>query len=150
MAVKFKEKVKPVAKAAAVSTLTVEESEAVDRLLIVDKLLDVARPLIKEEGDLRKYLAAVASDTSRFPKAEVAKLESESGVVEFSPQGESREIVDIEGLLKVLRKKLGAEGALALIKINLSDVDKYLSTEESAPFLGKKPGSRKFLSVHSK
>lgn len=133
------------------SVLTEQEREAVDRLLVIDKALAPLRAAIKEEEKLRKYLSEVASDAARFTLKEAAILKGAVAEVEYSPAGDAREISDKDGVIQALKEKMGGyENLIKVIKINLGDVDKYLSEPERAPYIKTVTGSRRFVKVQAK
>lgn len=128
--------------------LTQAEKEAVDELLKVTQELAAVQPKIKKQGDLKKFLLSVAMDETRFPLDTVALLKGDKGLAQFSPQSHPREIQDMNGLIAELKKKAGGyEGLLKFIKINLSDIDEYLTEAERKPFIGTKNGSRTLKTV---
>jgi hypothetical protein len=130
------------------TSLSKADKEAVDRLVTLELQLAETKPLEKERDNLKKVRSAKADEL--FEPEEQAVLKGFTGVVQYSPCNEKRCIEDMDGVLKLLREKLGYEGLISLLKISLADVDKYLSEAEAKPFLSKKPGSRSLNSVHFK
>ena len=131
--------------------LSTEEKQAVDLLLELDSKLAPFRALIKEEDKVRKYLSSIAKDSSRFNPKESAVLAGNKAVVEYDAASSVREIADMDGLIAALKTRLGGyEALLPLIKINLGDVDKYMTEAERAPYIETVDGSRKFKTVKEK
>lgn len=131
--------------------LTKEEQELVDEIAALEKKLAPMRPLLKRYEEVKKVLASAACDDKRFDLTQTAILRGASGVVEFSPISNPREISDMHGLIGALKAKMGGyEKMLPIIKINLGDVDKYLTDAERAPFIGNKKGSRTLDAVRVK
>jgi NADH dehydrogenase/NADH:ubiquinone oxidoreductase subunit G len=159
MAVKMVQKQQPKVKGKAkkadvlqaTATLTAEERAKAEAFAEAVGKLEPFRDTIKEADALKKFLASVASDLTRFTAKEPAKLEGDTVVVEFSPCGNSREIIDMHGLLTALKAKAGGyEGLLSILSVTLKDVDRYLSAAEQAPYVKEVPGSRRFVAVHAK
>lgn len=106
--------------------------------------VQAAKNASKKMDELRKDLLKLTTDQ---PSAEEIVFEGQSHVVVFSSCSDTRTITDVNGLIGVLKEKLGYEGLLALLKISLSDVDTYLSAAESAPFISHVTGGRTMKKV---
>lgn len=137
-------------KETAKSVLTTSEKEAVDELVTITAELQKFSAKIKRAEELKKLLASVAA-SDRFDKEQAAVLRGDLGVVEFSAPGNSREITDKNGLIGVLREKLGYEGLVKeVLKIGLGDADKYLTEVERKPFITVGKGPRSVKSIRLK
>lgn len=131
------------------SNLTKAEREAVDEIAQINAKLAPLKPLMKRFEELKEYLCSVALDRSRFDKDQNAVLTGNIGRVEFGTESTPREIKDKDGLIQVLKDKVGGyENLLPLLKINLGDIDAVLTEAEQAPYVGNKErGSRSIKSV---
>ena len=133
------------------STLSAVEREKVDAFVTMSAEVAALKPLLDKFEKAKKELASIANDDDRFPDKETAVvLSGNSGEIEFSPASNSREISDKNGLIGALKAKLGYDGLIALIKVTLGDMDKYLSEAESAAFIKSVFGSRSLKSAHTK
>ena len=159
MTVKVVQKQKPVAKGKAKkqdvlqasAKLTPEEVSKLEDFAHAARVLSDYREYIKVETENKKFLSSVASDFTRFPSKEPAKLVGDTVVVEFSECGDKREIIDMHGLLTALKEKAGGyEALLSILSVTLKDVDRYLSKAEQEPFIKKVTGSRSFVAIHTK
>lgn len=112
----------------------------VDEFVKLKLKLDEVNPEAKAAAKLQKELQLIAMEGDPAVRVE---MDGQECHMAFTAQESSREIVDMQGLIGALKAKIGYPALIGLIKINLGDVDKYLSEVESAPFIGTKPGSRK-------
>lgn len=122
--------------------LTPEQRQKVDRLAELKAELTKVEPLTKEADAIRKELVGVAD--LHFADSEQAVLKGDHHSVLFSPKTELRKIEDLNGLIGKLKDKVGYEVLISMLKLTLADVDKYLTPEESAQYLGKMKGTRTF------
>lgn len=133
--------------------LAIEEVAAVDRMVELHETLSPHFAAFKEYEEKKKFLAQVALDRKRFEPEKEVVLEGTSGYVEYKPESNPpREIKDMHGLIAELKKKLGGyENLLGILKINLGDVDNYLTEPERQPFIGQgEKGNRSLKGVRSK
>lgn len=113
----------------------------VDELARLMEEMEEHKPKLKKIDELKKKLQSIAAEQD--PKEEVVMVGVER-VVTFTAAGESRVITKKSDLIGNLKAKIGYPALLELLKINLTDVDKYLSPDEQKAFIGKEEGSRKF------
>lgn len=127
--------------------LSVTPSEKADRLWSLEQEIAPIRPLLKEYDVIRKSLLGDCSGCeAKLP----VEIEGEIGRVSFSPCGETKEVADMKGLLAALKHKIGYEALLSLVKINVGDVEKYLTVSEMEKFYKSVDGSRRLLKVEAK
>lgn len=122
--------------------LTPEQMDKVDELADIKSQLAAVEPLSKKAEDLRKELLPVAD--LHFTNDQQAVLKGHSKVVIFSAKSETRAIEDLNGLIGILKDKIGYEALIAKLKLTLKDIDESLTPAESAPFLKKIVGTRTF------
>jgi hypothetical protein len=154
MTVKVTQLQKPVAKvkdSLKSAALSKDTRAAIDRLWEIEQKLAPMRALLKEEKKIREHLSEVASNTERFDPKMPAILEGDAAVLEYGAASSTREISNKDGAIQLLKEKMGGyEKLLAIIKINLGDLDQYTTEEERAPFVKSVVGSRKFTTIKGK
>lgn len=121
----------------------------VDKLVALNSQLEPLAPVQRDFDATKKLLAAHAANEAFASSEKVILAGSNGNRVEFSCCRETTVITDLNGLIGLLKGKLGYEGLLAVLKINLSDAQKYLSEAELAPYVETKPGSRTLKSITS-
>lgn len=127
---------------AVASSLSITELEMeIDELVLLTKEMEEQKPKLKRMEDLRKKLQSVADESEPTGSLPVA-LTGTVGAVVFQPKSTLRTIKDMNGMVGLLKSKLGYETLLTMLSITLGNVDKYLSASESEPFIGTKQGSR--------
>lgn len=128
MALSVKVKQKPKAKSATATM--------VDRIVELKRQMDAVAPLAKEyktlTDDLRKQ--AMEQDPSQ-----VVTFEGTDHIVVFSEASNVRKLGDMEQV----KKALGKEIFFKVAKVTLTDIDKYLTPEESAELVTVESGPRK-------
>lgn len=139
------------ASASTANPLTVAEQLLVDKFAVLSAQVATFKPVLTEFDKLKKQISSIANDEDRYPETKSpVVLAGTMAVVEYSAAADAREISDINGLIGKLKAKLGYDGLLALLKVTLGDMDKYLSENEAAPFIKWVTGSRSMKSVHKK
>jgi|OpeIllAssembly_1097287.scaffolds.fasta_scaffold121730_3 hypothetical protein len=128
MAVSLKVKTKAAPKSATAMT--------VDRIIELKKQIDALAPITKEYDKLTKGLREQAMEQD--PSQPVVFEGTDYSVV-FSEATKVRKIDNMMGL----KKALGNEVFWEVAKITLTDVDKYLTPNESAEFITIENGARK-------
>ena len=141
----LKVKAKPKAKTGDIA-LTEGQKNTVHLLAtVVQQLKELdADALLKEKEGYRKELASLCG---QLPAAIPVTLETEYATVVFSAAPETRKIKDMNGLIGVLKEKIGYDGLMALLKLSVGDVESYLVPSELEPFLETVPGSRRLQSA---
>lgn len=126
-----------------VSNVQSEESsavtEAVNTFISARAQLDPLKTLSNHAEKARKYLQSIADEDK---ESETVVFVGDLGSVEFGSSGEADRISDMHGLIGALKAKVGYEGLLQILKINLGDVKKILSPAEYAPFITSEKTSR--------
>lgn len=130
------------------SVLTQDEMKMVDELAQISAEIEAVKPKLKRYEELKQTLQSVAD--AKFDQELPAVLKGEIGVAEYSAKGNSRSIKDMNEAIGALKAKLGYDKLIELIKINLGDLDKYLTKEETAPLIQTGKGSRSLKSVRFK
>jgi len=135
----------------ALNPLSAAEQKMVDDFAAAGAELAPHKELIKRYESLKKKVGAIAGDENRYPDADApVLLRGKSGIVEYSARDEAREISDKQGVVGALKAKLGYDGLLEIVNVNLGDIDKYLSAAESSKYIDEVPGSRKLAAVNQK
>lgn len=126
--------------------LTEQQKGTVHLLATVMKQINDldASALIKEKEGYRKALVSLCD---QLPSNQPVTMVTDDATVVFSAAPDLRVIEDPNGLIGVLKAKIGYEGMMSLIKISIGDATKYLSEAELEPFLASKPGSRTLKSA---
>ena len=114
----------------------------VDQLAEIKAKLEETKPLAEEAEKLRKQLLPLTD--LHFANDEQAVLQGDLHTVIFSAKTDTRVIDDLNGLIAELKEKIGYDGLIGLLKLNLTDIDKHLTPLESAPYLKHVPGIRTF------
>jgi len=145
-----KPKVKDALKPGSTS-LSKEEREAVNRMVELEEVIGPVRAAIKEFDKLKTFLAASANDAERFEPDQPVKLVGDKGTVEFGPVSHPRVITDKNLAIVTLKEKMGGyKELLEVLKINMGDIDTYLTPAESATFTELGTGGRSIKSVRPK
>lgn len=87
--------------------------------------------------------AILALATQILPNDEQATVTCKYGTVTVTPAPDQREITEMNALLQELKAKVGYETMISLLKVTLSDMDKYLGEAVVEKFAKHKPGPRK-------
>jgi hypothetical protein len=109
---------------------------AVDRLVELRKLIDAVTPAQKEYDKISKELRAQAMEQD---PTEPVVFEGTDHNVIFSEATKVRKIDNMLGI----KKALGNEVFWDVAKVTLTDIDKYLTPNESAEFITIENGARK-------
>lgn len=135
----------------ALNPLSAAEQKLVDDFAAAGAELAPFKELIKRYENLKKKVGSIAGDENRYPDADSpVLLRGKTGIVEYSARGNAREITDKQGVVGALKTKLGYDGLLEIVNINLGDVDKYLTPVESSKFIDDVHGSRNLAAVNQK
>lgn len=89
----------------------------------IKKLTDKLKPLKDMEKNLLGQIEALNTDK---PEDDGYTADGVTGYIEFGPKGTERKITDI----KFIQKRMGNDVFYSLAKVNLGDVDKYLTAAE--------------------
>jgi hypothetical protein len=130
--------------------LTKAEQAEVDEFAQLNEKLVAMAADIKRHDTLKKSLSEIASE--RFDKSVPALLKGQVAEVEFGACGSKREIADMNGMIGLLRDKIGYDALVGILSVTLGNVDKYLTVTESKKFVDADPvgGSRKLAAVRFK
>lgn len=124
-----------------VQELTLQQTGAVTELALLKRSLDEVKSSEKAAEEYRKSLLEIANG-AQFPADQPVVFTSEMGEVIFKPNAEERQITDLNGLIGAIKEKVGYDGLLKVLKINLTDVDKILTPLEAQKYINKVPGKR--------
>jgi glutamate-1-semialdehyde aminotransferase len=128
MAVTLKVKTKTAPKSATVAV--------VDRIVELKKAIDAIAPLQKEFKKLTDDLRAQAMEQD---PAHPVVFDGTDHSVLFTEAAKVRKLTDMQAV----RKALGNDIFFEVAKVTLTDIDKYLSPEESAQLCTVESGPRK-------
>ena len=103
-----------------------EESMLVDAMVELDTQIQPVKPLIKEYDEKRKTLASLIPTEAAKDKA--YHFLGTNHMVEFSPCSTMKS-VSVDNL-QVIRKLLGEDVFWQIIKVNVSDLERYLTGEQ--------------------
>lgn len=154
MSIKFVQKQKPLPEVKAhldhlAPNQTAEMAEKVDQMAHLKALIEAA-DVSAETKLFEAEKKIVASFAAKFgadiPEQEVILL-GDKATITFSPVGDSKQCTNMHGLIGALKAKIGYEALLSILKVNVTDVAKYLSESEMEQFYTKVPGSRRLLSI---
>lgn len=114
----------------------------VDEFVMCSEEIKPLKPMIKMVEEHRKKLQALAMTIDPTGKQPVTIEGSNGRTVTFKPAGESRKIVDMNGLIGAIKEKISYEDLMQLVSISLTEMDKILSPLEQAAFVEKVQSSR--------
>lgn len=133
MGVTFKQKEAQKPVEAVVQQQTTEQDAItvgiVEEMALLSLKIGELKPLEKKYDGLRKTLLEQLPEG--YSEHEGYTFEGTHHVVEFSPNSKQRIITDI----KKAREALGDELFMNLVKLSLTDMDKYLTSEQKEGFI---------------
>lgn len=124
---------------AAVAAPVTDLKVKVDELVVLSKQVEDFKPVNKKYLALRKELLETAEP--EYTAAENILMSGTLGQVQWGPKADERTITDMRKVHKIL----GDAAFYALVKIGLTDLDKYLTPEQKKMVVKTDPtGSRAY------
>ena len=109
----------------------------VDRIVELKKVVDA---MMKDEGkELAQLTAQLREQAMAQDPDQVVSFSGTNSTVLFGEAARTRALVDLVGA----KKALGNDTFFEVAKVNLGDLDKYLTAEEIAPLIENTRGARK-------
>lgn len=129
----------------SMAELSADQAAQVVELVELKLKLEAMKPLSAKSETLRKQLLSFVDQ--QFDKDEKVTLVADKSHVVFSPCSKSKQIKDMNGLIGALKAKIGYEALIGLLKLNLTDIQQYLSEAEMSEFIEETKGSRTLKDV---
>lgn len=123
-------------------TLKVKKSPKTMTEMTVDRVIELKHKLdavAAEQKEYDKLVKELRTEAMEVDPDQVVSFEGTKGTVVFGEASRQRVLADMAGV----KKALGNELFMSIAKVTLGDLDKYLSTEESAPLVEQGRGPRK-------
>src|SRR5512141_1914065 len=115
-------------------TLKVKKSPKTMTEMTVDRVIELKHKLdavAAEQTEYDKRVKELRTEAMEVDPDQVVSCEGTKGTVVFGEASRQRVLADMAGV----KKALGNELFMSIAKVTLGDLDKYLSTEESAPLV---------------
>jgi hypothetical protein len=119
--------------------LTQDQELAVNEFASLRRELEETLEKQRSAEFIRKNLVEWAKQAP--PKQRVV-FQTEKSVVAFKACQDTRQVKDMKGLFNALLTAIGEEATFQLLKINLTDADKYLGKANVAKYVEEVDGAR--------
>lgn len=125
---------------------TAEEQSVTEEQTLVNEYVGIAaeledyKPMMKAAEEYKKQLQSIAKGLDPTGTQPVTIEGTNGNSVTFGPASDKRTIIDMNGLIGVLKKKVAYDDLMGMLTISMTDLDKVLSPAEQAPFVKKEVG----------